>query len=105
MTNDEIEDAFWNGNGESCVVREDTARAPQRMFDTCKKEARETKHFLRMVVRVVPELKPKARPLWREAKEFHLNSPRSGEAPNETHSFVIRHSSFVILFVRHSSFL
>ena len=39
---------------------------------TCRKEARETKHFLRMVVRAVPALKPKARTLWTEAKELHL---------------------------------
>ncbi len=39
---------------------------------TCRKEARETKHFLRMVVRAVPELKPQARTLWFEAKELHL---------------------------------
>jgi four helix bundle protein len=39
---------------------------------TCRKEARETKHFLRMAVRAVPELKPKARVLWQEAKELHL---------------------------------
>jgi four helix bundle protein len=39
---------------------------------TCRKEARETKHFLRMAVRAVPELKPEARTLWMEAKELHL---------------------------------
>ena len=39
---------------------------------TCRKEARETRHFLRMVVRAVPELKPRARTLWLEAKELHL---------------------------------
>lgn len=39
---------------------------------TCRKEARETKHFLRMAVRAVPELKPQARILWIEAKELHL---------------------------------
>src|SRR5207244_7938921 len=39
---------------------------------TCKKEARETKHFLRITVRAVPELKPQARTLWLEAKELHL---------------------------------
>ena len=38
----------------------------------CKKEARETKHFLRMAVRAVPELRPEARKLWMEAKELHL---------------------------------
>ena len=39
---------------------------------TCRKEARETKHFLRMAVRAVPELKPQARLLWSEARELHL---------------------------------
>ena len=39
---------------------------------TCRKEARETKHFLRMAVRAVPELKPQARTLWLEARELHL---------------------------------
>src|SRR5437867_8730751 len=38
----------------------------------CRKEARESKHFLRMAVRAVPELKPQARVLWLEAKELHL---------------------------------
>ena len=39
---------------------------------TCRKEARETKHFLRMAVRAVPECKPRARTLWAEARELHL---------------------------------
>jgi four helix bundle protein len=39
---------------------------------TCRKEARETKHFLRMVVRAVPESKPRARILRKEARELHL---------------------------------
>jgi len=39
---------------------------------TCRKEAREAKHFLRMVVRAIPKLKPQARILWLEAKELHL---------------------------------
>jgi len=39
---------------------------------TCKKEARETKHFLRMIVRAVPRFKPEARRLWSEARELHL---------------------------------
>ena len=43
---------------------------------TCRKEARETKHFLRMTVRAVPELKPQARKLWIEAKELHLIFPK-----------------------------
>ena len=38
----------------------------------CKKEARETKHWIRMIVSAVPELKDEARSLWQEAKELHL---------------------------------
>ena len=37
-----------------------------------KKEARETKYWLRIVVTAVPELKDEARILWQEAKELHL---------------------------------
>jgi four helix bundle protein len=43
-----------------------------KSIGTCKKETRETKHFLRMVVRAVPALKPEARKLWMEARELHL---------------------------------
>jgi four helix bundle protein len=39
---------------------------------TCKKEARENKHFLRMAARAVPELKSEARELWLEARALHL---------------------------------
>ncbi|MAG44901.1 four helix bundle protein [bacterium] len=38
----------------------------------CKKESRESKHFLRMIAVAVPELKEKARELWLEAKELNL---------------------------------
>lgn len=43
-----------------------------KSIGTCRKEARETKYFLRMIVRAVPQLKPQARTLWTEAKELHL---------------------------------
>ena len=43
-----------------------------KCIGTCKKEARETKYFLRMAVRAVPKLKPEARKLWMEARELHL---------------------------------
>ena len=39
---------------------------------TCRKEARETKHFLRMIAAAEQSLKPEARVLWQEAKELHL---------------------------------
>ena len=38
----------------------------------CKKESRESKHFLRMIVAAVPEKAAQARILWQEAKELHL---------------------------------
>lgn len=39
---------------------------------TCKKEAKETKFFLRMVAVAEETLKPEARVPWQEAKELHL---------------------------------
>ena len=39
---------------------------------TCKKEARESKHWLRMIATADETMKEEARPLWQEAKELHL---------------------------------
>ena len=39
---------------------------------TCRKEARETKHRIRMIVKGSPEHRESAKPLWREANELHL---------------------------------
>ncbi len=39
---------------------------------TCRKESRETKHWLRMIVKALPEKREAAAPLWREANELHL---------------------------------
>jgi four helix bundle protein len=50
----------------------DDAISKLKNIGTCKKEVREVKHFLRMAVRAVPEVKPKARSLWLEARELHL---------------------------------
>ena len=38
----------------------------------CKKESRETKHWLRMIAKACPSLKEEAEKLWQEAKELHL---------------------------------
>ena len=38
----------------------------------CKREARESRFFLRMIARAVPDLRVQAKPLWQEAKELHL---------------------------------
>ncbi len=37
-----------------------------------KKESRESKHFIRMIVVAVPKLKEDGKPLWQEAKELNL---------------------------------
>jgi four helix bundle protein len=38
----------------------------------CKRESRESKHWLRMTAAAVVELKDEARSHWQEAKELHL---------------------------------
>ena len=38
----------------------------------CKKEAQETKHWLRMIVQCVPDKKEETRVLWKEAQELTL---------------------------------
>ena len=43
-----------------------------KRIGTCRKEARETKHILRIIVRAVAALKSQARMLWPEAKERNL---------------------------------
>jgi four helix bundle protein len=43
-----------------------------KCIGTCKKEARESKHFLRRAARAVPDLKFEARDLWLEARALHL---------------------------------
>jgi four helix bundle protein len=83
-----------------------------KSIGTCKKEAREVKHFLRMAVPANPELKSEARKLWTEAKELHLifwRIWRSGKMDDEIPTMIrprvrfvnrasslLRHSSFVI---------
>ena len=39
---------------------------------TCRKESRESKHWLRMMAAAEPGLKDQARLLWQEGKELHL---------------------------------
>ena len=38
----------------------------------CKKEARESKHWLRMIAIAVPDSKDEAKIIWQEAKELNL---------------------------------
>ncbi|MBN9518505.1 four helix bundle protein, partial [bacterium] len=43
---------------------------------TCKKEARESKYWLRMLAAAEPQQAEPARALWQEAKELHLIFPK-----------------------------
>ena len=44
----------------------------RQKIGTCKKEARETKHWCRMIAAAEPAHAEKPRELWREAHELHL---------------------------------
>jgi four helix bundle protein len=68
----------------------------------CRKEARETKYWLRMIAKATPVRKDAARALWREAKELHLifativrttdrNLRTAAEAAKRGSSLVISH--------------
>lgn len=53
----------------------DDAESPKdfkHKIGICKKETRESKHFLRMSAIAVPEMKDRARILWEEARELNL---------------------------------
>ena len=41
-------------------------------ISVCKRESRESKHWLRMIAAAAPALKDEARVHWQEAKELHL---------------------------------
>ena len=38
---------------------------------TCKKEAKETKHWLQMIIPAAPDTREEARRLWQEARDFN----------------------------------
>ena len=56
------------GEADDALSKKDFAKT----IGICRKEARETLFFLRMIARASPDLKPKARRLWQEAHELHL---------------------------------
>jgi four helix bundle protein len=41
-------------------------------ISVCKREAKETRHWLRMIAAAVPQLREEARRLWKEANELTL---------------------------------
>lgn len=50
----------------------ETKKDFQHKIGICKKESRETKHWLRMIAIASPKTKVKAKQLWQEAKELNL---------------------------------
>jgi four helix bundle protein len=51
-----------------CVSKKDFKKS----ISTCRKEAKETRFFLRMIASAEPTLKDEARVIWKEAKELNL---------------------------------
>ena len=56
------------GEADDALSKKDFAKT----IGICRKEARETLFFLRMIARACPDLKPQARRLWQETHELHL---------------------------------
>ena len=57
----------------TCEANEAVSRKDFRnKMGICKKEASETKYWIRMIVKAEPKLKARAAALWREANELHL---------------------------------
>ena len=56
------------GEADDAVSKKDF----RHKIGICKREARESKFFLRMIVKAVPNMREGAKPLWQEAKELHL---------------------------------
>jgi four helix bundle protein len=50
----------------------ETKKDFEHKLGICKKESKETKHWLRMVATAMPELKDEARKYWKEANELNL---------------------------------
>jgi len=50
----------------------ETGKDFRHKIGICKKESRETKHWLRMMVVACPNLEPEIKILWQEAKELNL---------------------------------
>jgi four helix bundle protein len=57
----------------------------------CRREAKETKHWLRMLLAAEPRLRETARPLWQEAKELNLIFSAIRRRLDERSSLKLRH--------------
>ena len=70
---DQLVGAGTSVGANYCEADDGISRADfKHRISICRKEARETKFFLRMVSTAEPGLKPAARELWKEARALHL---------------------------------
>ena len=69
---DQLVGAGTSVGANYCEADDGVSKADfKHRIGTCRKEARETKFFLRMVAVAEPELKAEAREIWREAHSLH----------------------------------
>lgn len=69
---DQLVGAGTSVGANYCEADDGISRADfKHRISICRKEARETKFFLRMVSSAEPTLKPDARDLWKEAHSLH----------------------------------
>ena len=70
---DQLVGAGTSVGANYCEANDGVSRKDfKHKIGTCRKEAKETRFFLRMVASAEPKLKPEARVLWQEAKELNL---------------------------------
>jgi len=76
ITNDIIKQLIKAGTSVGANYNEADCAETKRDFEhkigICKKESRESKHWLRMIAKAVPEKREKVRKLWKEANELNL---------------------------------
>ncbi len=70
---DQLVGAGTSVGANYCEADDGVSRADfKHRIGICRKEARESKFFLRMISTAEPNLKPAARELWKEAHALHL---------------------------------
>lgn len=70
---DQLVGAATSMGANYCEASEAVSKKEFRQrIGICKKEAKETKFFLRMIARAAPDKREAVRALWSEAKELHL---------------------------------
>jgi four helix bundle protein len=80
---DQVVGAGTSVGANYCEADDGVSKADfKHRIGTCRKEARETKFFLRMVATAEPKLKLEAREVWREARELHLIFSRIWRSTN-----------------------